>query len=58
MNTGVGPVVPVVQVPNISRTEYTLVDINEEGFVSSACMHVQLTWQIRTSSRRHAASSN
>jgi hypothetical protein len=25
----------ILQVPNISRQEYTLVDINEEGFVSS-----------------------
>jgi hypothetical protein len=24
-----------LQVPNISRSEYTLLDINEEGFVSS-----------------------
>jgi hypothetical protein len=25
---------PCAQVPNITRTEYTLVDVNEEGFVS------------------------
>lgn len=24
----------MLQVPNISRVEYTLVDVNEEGFVS------------------------
>lgn len=28
----------MLQVPNISRTEYTLLDVNEEGFVSVSCV--------------------
>lgn len=40
---------PKPQVPNISRAEYTLLDINEEGFVSiclgcRVATHTHCTW--------------
>jgi hypothetical protein len=28
------PLAPCAQVPNVFRNEYTLIDINDEGFVS------------------------
>jgi hypothetical protein len=54
------------QVPNISRSEYTLLDINEEGFVSNkitvtalaAAVAVQQQWQQYTQRQCHCSTQH
>lgn len=42
-----------MQVPNITRTEYTLLDVNDEGFVSNRAWAMQL--QQRTGEQQQSA---